>query len=135
MNTRLQNHNVAIGYKSASHLARHVLDQAGIAEFAMCVGSSLFNGFAAFHSFAPSHFKMLSDFGVEFCIFVLPPAEEFHGSRSRSVVCFGCYSLRKAISGSTFVARRAGIQHASAATANSNSAMEMNVETSVALTP
>lgn len=37
MNTRLQNHNVAIGYKSAPHLTRHLLDQAGIAEFAMCV--------------------------------------------------------------------------------------------------
>src|SRR5215510_6351262 len=44
-------------------------------------------------------------------------------------------SHRSAWSGSTFVARRAGIQHASNATTSSNNAITMNVSGSVALTP
>ena len=45
------------------------------------------------------------------------------------------YSHRRAIIGSTFVARRAGIQQASNATAMSSSAIAENVAGSVALTP
>src|SRR5262245_18951998 len=44
-------------------------------------------------------------------------------------------SQRRATSGSTFVARRAGIQHASNATTISDNAITMNVSGSVALTP
>jgi ADP-ribosylglycohydrolase len=45
------------------------------------------------------------------------------------------HSERKAISGSTFVARRAGIQHASKATNSNNNGAAMNVVGSVAVTP
>jgi Tol biopolymer transport system component len=45
------------------------------------------------------------------------------------------HSYRRAIIGSTFVARRAGIQQAASATSVSNNATAMNVSGSVALTP
>src|SRR5262245_33813774 len=45
------------------------------------------------------------------------------------------HSLRSATIGSTFVARRAGIQHASKATVTSNSAIRPNVAGSVGVTP
>jgi len=45
------------------------------------------------------------------------------------------YSHRSAIIGSTFVARRAGIQHASNATITSSSGAAANVNGSVAFTP
>jgi len=44
------------------------------------------------------------------------------------------YSCRSAMSGSTFVARRAGIQQASKATAHNNAVTTTNVTGSVALT-
>lgn len=47
----------------------------------------------------------------------------------------GPYSYRNATVGSTFVARRAGHQHATSATAASTSGITRNVPTSVALTP
>ena len=49
-------------------------------------------------------------------------------------MCFG-YSFLKAISGSTFVARRAGSQQATSATPLSNSATPTNVSGSVGATP
>src|SRR5262249_7741289 len=45
------------------------------------------------------------------------------------------HSHRSATSGSTFVARRAGIQQATSATRTSDTAVAPNVEGSVALTP
>jgi hypothetical protein len=45
------------------------------------------------------------------------------------------HSHRKATSGSTFVARRAGIQQASSATRSNSSAIAANVSGSVALVP
>src|SRR5215470_6786085 len=53
----------------------------------------------------------------------------------QALLCEGDYSLRSATIGSTFAARRAGIQQASKATAVSNSAIAANVTGSVALTP
>jgi hypothetical protein len=48
---------------------------------------------------------------------------------------FISYSVRSAISGSTFVARRAGSQHAIIEMPISSSAIMLNVKWSIALTP
>jgi hypothetical protein len=54
----------------------------------------------------------------------------------RSIACGqAAHSQRSATSGSTFVARRAGIQHASSATKVSISVITMNVSGSVGLIP
>jgi hypothetical protein len=70
----------------------------------------LFGSFAAFHPLVDRLDEVLPDFGVEFFFSASPPAKEFHVSRS-CLMAFGFlrfYSRQSAVSGPTFVARRAG---------------------------
>ena len=61
----------------------------------------------------------------------VPPPRADHGP----VAAGPLYSARSATSGSTRVARRAGIQHATTVTETSTTAIAMKVIGSVALTP
>src|SRR5215475_6648888 len=60
----------------APHLARDLLDQADIAEFAQGVHTRFVRRFAACDTVADGLVEMAADFGVEFFLFALSP--EFH---------------------------------------------------------
>src|SRR5262247_511554 len=67
--------------------------------------------------------------------YALPEDSGFRGGYAPTVLIIAHHSHRNATIGSTFVARRAGIQQASSATSASSKATPTNVNGSVGLTP